>query len=120
MLSASPSESQIAAAITVRRMIEAALAESPASLQAATVATSAGELITGAVARITEDGARWTATLSDLDQPGLVASMYFSAGLRDVILRLADGRRARARITGTTFSASSSRTCELVGIEPLA
>jgi hypothetical protein len=120
MLSASSSESQIAAGITARRLLESALVGSPASLQAATVATASGELITGAVARISQDGARWTATLSDLDQPGLVASMYFSAGLREVTLRLADGRRARARITGTSFGASSSRTCELVGIEPLA
>ena len=120
MLSASPSDGRIAAGITVRRMLEAGLTGSPPSLQAATVATASGELITGAVALVAQDGARWTAMLSGLDQPGLVASMYFSAGLREVSLRLADGRRARARITGTSFSASSSRTCELAGIEPLA
>jgi len=116
----SPSDSRIAADLTVRRMLEAADAGSAASLQAAVMATASGELITGAVARVTQDAARWTATLSDLDQPGLVASMYFSAGLREVRLRLADGRRARARITSTSFSASASRTCELVGLEPLA
>lgn len=120
MLPASPSDNRTAIAITVRRMLEGAVVGSPPSVQAATVMTSSGEPITGAVARITQDDARWMATLSDLDQPGLVASMYFSAGLREVSLRLADGRRARARITGTSFSASSSRTCELVGIEPLA
>jgi hypothetical protein len=120
MLPASPSDSILAADMAIRRMLEPALVGFAPSLQAATVATASGELITGAVARISQDGARWTAMLSDLDQPGLVASMYFSAGLRDVILRLADGRSARARITGTTFSASSSRTCELVGIDPLA
>jgi hypothetical protein len=116
----SPSDAPATFGITIRRMLEPSLSGSAPALQAATVATPSGELITGAVARITQDGARWTATLSDLDQPGLVASMYFSAGLREVSVRLADGRRARARITGTSFSASSSRTCELVGIDPLA
>jgi hypothetical protein len=85
----------------------------------ATLATHKGDFLTGAIARIRERSGGWTALLSNLDQPGHVASMYFAFGLRDVVMRLEDGRRARARITGTRFS-SGERVCEIAGLEPLA
>lgn len=86
--------------------------------QTATVSTPKGDFVTGAVARIRERSDGWTAVLSGLNQPGHVASMYFASGLRNVVLRLEDGRRARARITGTRFT-SGERVCEIVGLEPL-
>jgi hypothetical protein len=88
-------------------------------LQYATISTADGRFMTGGLARLDGGATKWRATLSQLDRPGHVASMYFSAGVREVLLRLEDGRSARARITGTSFIAASERICELAGIEPL-
>jgi hypothetical protein len=49
----------------------------------------------------------------------MVATAYFGDRVREVILRLSDGRHARARITGTTFMAAAERVCEMSGLEPL-
>jgi hypothetical protein len=87
---------------------------------AATISTCEGRLITGGLALVRDQGAGWTATLTQLDRPGMVATAYFSNRVREVILSLSDGRRARARITGTTFMAAAERVCELSGLEPLA
>ena len=38
----------------------------------------------------------------------------------DIVLRLDDGRQARARLASTTFLAASERVCDLTGLEPLA
>jgi hypothetical protein len=54
-----------------------------------------------------------------MDRPGTVATMYFSGGVRDVIVRLEDGRRGQARIAGTSFIAASQRVCDLIAEEPL-
>lgn len=93
----------------------------PASdLEPSTMVTLDGRYVTGGLAEIVRDGACWTATLKHLDRPGLVATMYFGEGLRNIVLRLHDGRAAKARITGTSFLAGSQRICRLTGIEPLA
>ena len=89
----------------------------PQTAQPASIFTPEGRFVTGGIADIAGSGARWSATLRHLDRPGLVASLYFTGGLRDVVLRLRDGRRARARITATRFAASSQRVCELQGAE---
>jgi len=89
-------------------------------LEPATVMTLDGRFVTGGLAEIARDGACWTATLKHLDRPGLVASMYFGEGLRNVVFRLHDGRSAKARIAGTSFLANSQRICTLTGIEPLS
>lgn len=89
-------------------------------LQAATIAASSGDFISGGLAQLSGEDGEWTATLRSLDRPGVVASMYCGSGLREVILRLADGRRARARIVRTRFSPSSERVCDLAGLEPFA
>jgi len=92
---------------------------SPDEPQYATISTSDGRFMTGGMARLDGAGPKWRATLSQLDRPGHVASMYFASGVREVLLRLEDGRSARARITGTSFIAASERICELAGLEPL-
>lgn len=87
----------------------------------ATIFTPAGRRVTGGLAEVApslEGG--WTALVRSLDRPGAVASMYFSEGLRDVVVQFGDGRAATARITGTSFLANSERICRLAGDEPLA
>jgi hypothetical protein len=101
----------------------AALPRTPAATPppafAATITTCDGRPITGGLALVRDQIAGWTATLTQLDRPGMVASAYFGDRVREVILRLSDGRHARARITGTTFVAAAERVCELSGLEPL-
>ncbi len=92
----------------------------PATELFGAIATDDGRYVTGGVVDIEQsDAGTWTATLRRLDRPGVVASMYFGDRLREVELRLEDGRRARARITGTTFIAGNERVCELSGLEEL-
>ena len=90
------------------------------AMQPAAIATPYGRFVTGGIVEITGDGAEWSATLRKLDRPGVIAAAYFADGVRDVLLMLEDGRRARARITGTTFIAASERVCQLNGLEPFA
>lgn len=78
-----------------------------------------GRVLTRGVARIRQSGAGWTARVSQMDRPGVIAAMFFSERARDVLLRLDDGRQARARIAGTSFLAASERVCDLTGTEPL-
>ncbi len=87
---------------------------------AAAIATTEGEYIASGLIEITGDGVDWRARLSRLDQPGAVVAAYFSKGIRDVILRLEDGREGRARIAGTSFIAGCERICDLTALEPLA
>lgn len=84
------------------------------------VFTPDGRLVTGGTVSLRQDGDEWAALLTQLDRPGMVASLYFAEGLREVSLTLQDGRSARARIASTTFLASAERVCELTGLEPLA
>ena len=85
----------------------------------ATIATRDGRYITGGMLEITESGSCWRGRMRDLDRGGLVATMYFSEGVREVVVRLEDGRRGVARITGTSFIAASQRVCDLDGMAPL-
>jgi len=87
--------------------------------QYSTVWTMDGRFVTGGMAELEGSGNAWRATLARLDRPGHVASMYFAGGVREVLLRLDDGRSARARITGTSFIASAERVCRLAGLERL-
>jgi hypothetical protein len=89
-------------------------------VRVASIYTLEGRLVTSGVATLTGTSSEWTATLAKLDRPGMVAALFFSEGLREVRLRLDDGRSARARITGTTFVASAERVCDLASLEPLA
>jgi hypothetical protein len=82
--------------------------------------TPDGRLVTGGTVTLRTAGDGWAARITRLDRPGMVATLYFAEGLRDVSLTLADGRSARARIASTTFLASAERVCELTGLEPLA
>ena len=88
--------------------------------QYSTLWTTDGRFVTGGIAAIDGAGSRWRATVGRLDRPGHIASMYFAGGVREVMLRLDDGRSARARITGTSFIASAERVCQLTGLEQLA
>ena len=89
-------------------------------VRVASIYTLEGRLITSGIATLTGTSDGWTANLAKLDRPGMVAALFFSDGLREVRLRLDDGRSARARITGTTFVASAERVCDLASLEPLA
>lgn len=86
--------------------------------QAATLSTCDGRFVTGAVAEFEGSPRDWSARLGELDRPGNVASLFFAEGVRDVIVRLEDGRRARGRLIGTTFLASAQRVCTVAGSEP--
>ena len=90
-----------------------------AAPQPAAITTRDGRLVTGGTIEISGTANDWSATLRCLDRPGVVASAYFVGGVRDVVLVLQDGRRARARITSTSFIAASERVCVLTGVDPL-
>ena len=112
-----PAES-IESMITARA---AAPIESPKPVRlAATISTADGRLVTGGTAEIAGTRVAWTAVVRQLDQPGAIASLYFGEREREVILGLADGREARAKIAGTSFIAAGERVCRLTGLEPLA
>ena len=83
------------------------------------ITTALGEHITAGSVDIIGTTDSWSATISRLERPGVVASMFFARGLREVTLLLDDGRTARAQIAGTSFVAASERVCQLIGIEPL-
>lgn len=87
---------------------------------AATLLTLDGKYITAGLADVDTEGSSWRARVRHLDRPGVIASMYFSEGIRQVLLRLDDGRRGVAQITGTSFLAGSQRVCDLRGQEALA
>ena len=78
-----------------------------------------GRVLTRGVADIVGPAGRWTARLTQLDRPGVIASMYFAEKAREIVLRLDDGRHARARLASTSFLAASERVCDLTGLEPL-
>ncbi len=78
-----------------------------------------GRVLTRGIAEITTTAGRWTARLTQLDRPGVIASMFFAEKARDIVLRLDDGRHARARLASTSFLAASERVCDLTGLEPL-
>ena len=91
-----------------------------AAMRAATLSTLDGDVITHGIAELRGTSDAWSATLGHLDRPGILVSAYFARGVRDVLLSLNDGRRARARLTGTSFGDAGERTCELTGTEPMA
>jgi hypothetical protein len=91
-----------------------------ALLSRVTIMTTDGRPVASGQASIeAPESPAWTATVHGLDRPGVVASLFFGEGTRDVTLRLADGRGARARIAGTSFTPGNQRVCDLTGIEPL-
>jgi hypothetical protein len=80
--------------------------------------TTGGRYITGGMARVSVSPRGWAATVESLDRAGVIASMYYCDGVRDVVVRFGDGRRAFARISGTRFRANA-RVCDVEGVEPL-
>lgn len=86
----------------------------------ATLEALDGRVLTRGVAETVEAGGRWTARMTQLERPGVVASMFFAERARDVVLRLDDGRHGRARIASTSFLAASERICDLTGIDALS
>jgi hypothetical protein len=99
---------------------EPSTGDAPAYPHRATITATDGRRLTGGSIELLGDGAHWTAVIRQLDAPGAVATAYFSNGVRQVLLVLGDGRRARARIAGTSFVAGGERVCRLTGIEPFA
>ena len=87
--------------------------------QTATLSTLDGRVITSGMLQFGGSPLAWEGTLDRLSQPGVLAARYFAEGLRDVIVALEDGRRARARILSTEFRQGSERVCALVGTEQL-
>jgi len=114
--SPSPPQAAAAAATPQNAVSPRTASESPAE---AVVTTLEGRAI--ALGRIEFDGddTRWIATLSRMEPAGALASHFFARRVRDVIVRLADGRRARARIVGTSF-AGKERVARLAGSERFA
>ena len=99
----------------------AAPASGPVTTDApAMLIAAGGEALSARLIEIGANGPAWTATLTRFDRPGLVASLYYGRGVRDVTLVLDDGRQARARITGTMFVTGGERICQLTGLEPFA
>ncbi len=116
---AAPTPSALSAAAS-RAMPARATTDVPVELLPVVIEASSGRVLTRGVAAIRQSSAGWTARVSQLNRPGVIASMFFSERSRDVVLRLDDGRHARARIAGTSFTASRERVCDLAGTEPLA
>ena len=87
---------------------------------AATVATVLGKPLSAGVLELSHDaGGSWSGVMTRLDRPGIIASMYYGGGLREVLVHLDDGRVARACIAETSFAASRERICMLTGLTPL-
>lgn len=84
--------------------------------QRALILTPDGAVISGGQAEISGRDGRWQATVRNLDRAGALASLYYTSGVREVILRLDDGRRARGRIVRTRFLPSAERVCDLAGV----
>jgi hypothetical protein len=91
----------------------------PAVALAELTTLSGAELARG-VCELRGSADAWAATLRRLDRPGVVANAYFARGVREVLLRLADGRAARAHLANTAFVEGTDRVFELRGLEPLA
>jgi len=72
-------------------------------MQPATLYTTEGLYVTHGHVELTLRSDGWRGALRGLDAPGAVASLYFGGAVRDVVLRLADGRRFPARLTDTRF-----------------
>lgn len=106
---AHPSTAKLAPAVS------APLAPQPVALS-----TIDGRLVSGGIAEFHGAATLWSATLRLLDRPGNVATLFFAQGVRDVLLRLADGRTVRARLAGTRFLASAERVCQLTGVDRIA
>lgn len=85
-----------------------------------TMTTTDGRFITRGRAAVEQRDGAWSALIRSLDRPGQLAATYFGEGVRDVVLRLADGRRGRASIAATSFFPSGERVCRVDGTEPLA
>ena len=64
--------------------------------QPAALSTHVGQPITRGIAEFAGSAFSWRARLRQLDRPGVLASLFFAEGLRDVTIALGDGRRARA------------------------
>ncbi|MEX2247478.1 MAG: hypothetical protein WEC75_12425 [Dehalococcoidia bacterium] len=90
----------------------------PRRIEKASAATLDGRMLTRCLAEVTSAAAGWTATLSQLEEPGQVAAAYFAGGVREVLLRLEDGRTGRARMSATAF-VDGQRVCRLSGLGPL-
>lgn len=112
-ITSSARSAERAAAAAAGLTVAAAPARSPAS-----VATPDGRVVARGVVEF-DAGTPWRGRLRQIDRPGVVASLYFAQGVREVVVELADGRSARARIGGTHF-AGGERVCQLTGVEPLA
>ncbi|MEX0751008.1 MAG: hypothetical protein WD359_09395 [Dehalococcoidia bacterium] len=82
---------------------------------AATISTTDGHHISGGVIEITQRRDGWWGSVRHLDRPGVVASMYFADGVREVLVTLEDGRHGIARITSTSFIAGAQRVCDVIG-----
>ena len=87
-----------------------------ATVTHAALYTIGAEPIATGTAEIRHAPEGWTATVSKLDRPGAIAKAYFTDGVRKVFVHLPDGRRALARITGTSFTPARDRICELRGL----
>ena len=85
-----------------------------------TIASPAGQPVAQSRADIEDAGASWTGVLRAVDRPGNMASLYFGGGAREVVLRLPDGRSARARIERTSFAPPAHRVWHLRGLTPFA
>jgi hypothetical protein len=83
--------------------------ESPTALIPGVMLTIDGRPITGGTIELREAGGRWSGVLRRPDRAGAAATLYFGQGLREVVVRLQDGRHAGARITGSSFAGYGER-----------
>jgi hypothetical protein len=86
--------------------LTAAAAQGARLAQPAALLTRDGRFVTRGVVELEQRDGCWAGVLRRLDAPGLAASLYFGSGVRDVMLRLADGREVQARLTDTQFDVS--------------
>ena len=88
----------------------------PSGVMRAKLSSRSGQTLAIGTARVRRTVDGWQATIRALDRPGAIARAYYTAGLRDIVLELGDGRRAPGHITGTSFSLElNERTCEICG-----
>ena len=77
----------------------------PAAITRVMVSADDGRFLTeAALATESHEDGRHNRLVA-LARPGILASVYFGEGLRRIVIALPDGRRASARISGSTFAA---------------
>ena len=77
----------------------------------ASVFTLSGQGLADGVVEVSGSDDGWSATLYALDRPGKIAGAYFVTGLREIVVRLDDGRVRGSRAPDSWWRTSEYWSC---------